>query len=149
MDTDLDSLATALYVAIDDLLIDHPDWAPARPAVGFAPKTSDSEIITLAVLAALLGHDCERGFIRWAKKHLTPWFANIPNQPGYNKRLRKLTDVMGLVQAALAAGPARQPNAPTWPGGPSMGIARPTPATFGGCASTWCARSRDCRSCSL
>ncbi|MDR3359723.1 MAG: IS982 family transposase [Bifidobacteriaceae bacterium] len=103
MDTDLDSLATALYVTVDDLLIDHPDWAPERPPGGIVPKTTDSEIITLAVIAALLGHDCERGFIRWAKKHLTPWFPNIPNQPGYNKRLRKLIDVMGLVQAALAA----------------------------------------------
>jgi hypothetical protein len=102
MDTDLDSLATAVYVTVDDLLIEHPGWAPRRPKGGIAPKTSDSEIITLAVIAALLGRDCERGFIRWAKKHLAPWFPRIPNQPGYNKRLRALIDTMGLVQAALA-----------------------------------------------
>jgi hypothetical protein len=103
MDTDLDALATTLYVTVDDLLIDNPGWAPDRPPGSIAPRTSDSEIITLAVLAALLGHDSERGFIRWARKHLASWFPNIPNQPGYNKRLRKLVDTMGLVQAALAA----------------------------------------------
>ncbi|MDR2453073.1 MAG: hypothetical protein LBD51_00610 [Bifidobacteriaceae bacterium] len=50
MDTDLDTLATTLHVTIDDLLKDHPEWAPPRPAEGFAPKTTDSELITVAVL---------------------------------------------------------------------------------------------------
>jgi hypothetical protein len=36
MNTDLDALATALYVTIDDLLIAHPEWRPERPAVGIA-----------------------------------------------------------------------------------------------------------------
>ncbi len=34
VDTDLDTLATALYVSVDDLLKDHPDQLPERPAVG-------------------------------------------------------------------------------------------------------------------
>ena len=37
MDADLDTLATALYVKIDDLLKAAPQWAPARPPVGIAP----------------------------------------------------------------------------------------------------------------
>ena len=44
MDADLDTLATALYVKIDDLLKAAPEWAPARPAVGIAPKLSDAEL---------------------------------------------------------------------------------------------------------
>ena len=38
MNPDLDTLATRLYVTIDDVLIDHPEWAPERPTVGIAPK---------------------------------------------------------------------------------------------------------------
>ena len=38
MNPDLDTLATRLYVTIDDLLIEHPLWAPERPVVGIAPK---------------------------------------------------------------------------------------------------------------
>ena len=38
MNPDLDTLATALYVRIDDLLAAHPEWAPLRPAVGIAPE---------------------------------------------------------------------------------------------------------------
>ena len=51
MDADLDTLATALYVKIDDLLKDAPQLAPWRPAVGIAPKLSDAELVTLAVHA--------------------------------------------------------------------------------------------------
>ena len=42
MNTDLDALAIRLYVTIDDLLIDHPDWAPERPTVGIEPKLTDA-----------------------------------------------------------------------------------------------------------
>ena len=56
VDTDLDTLATALYVTTDDLLIAHPERVPARPRVGIAPKISDAEVLTLAVMQALLGY---------------------------------------------------------------------------------------------
>lgn len=36
MNPDLDTLATRLYVTIYDLLFDHPEWAPERPAIGIA-----------------------------------------------------------------------------------------------------------------
>lgn len=34
MNANLDTLATTLYVRIDDALKDHPEWAPERPAIG-------------------------------------------------------------------------------------------------------------------
>ena len=34
MGPDLDTLATALYVTTDDLLIQYPGWAPERPWSG-------------------------------------------------------------------------------------------------------------------
>ncbi|MDR2378429.1 MAG: hypothetical protein LBD70_03245, partial [Bifidobacteriaceae bacterium] len=102
MDTDLDTLATALYVTIDDLLKDHPEWAPPRPAEGSAPRTTDSESITVAVLGALLGHTNERRWVRVARQHLTGHFPNIPGQSGYNKRLRKLAETINWVRDQLA-----------------------------------------------
>ena len=88
MNPDLDTLATRLYVTIDDLLIDHPEWAPERPMVGIAPKLTDAELVTLAVMQALLGFTSEARFIRHAHAHLRPWFPYLPERPGYNKRLR-------------------------------------------------------------
>ena len=61
MNADLDTLATALYVTIDDDLANHPEWAPERPTVGIAPKLSDAELLTLAVLQALLGSRLKPG----------------------------------------------------------------------------------------
>ncbi|MCW2901189.1 MAG: transposase [Streptosporangiaceae bacterium] len=54
MDADLDTLATALYVRTDDLLKAAPERAPARPVVGIAPRMTDAELVTLAVMQALL-----------------------------------------------------------------------------------------------
>ena len=102
MNPDLDTLATALYVRIDDLLIAHPEWAPERPAAGIAPRLSDAELVTLAVLSALLGFDSEARFVRWAKAHLQPWFPHLPQRPGYNKRLRRSGTLMQHVIDALA-----------------------------------------------
>ena len=56
MDTDLDTLATALYVTCDDLLVSRPEHAPYRPESGFEPAMTDAELITLAVMSALLGY---------------------------------------------------------------------------------------------
>lgn len=101
MNPELDTLATRLYVTIDDLLLEHPEWAPERPAIGIAPKLSDAELITLAVIQALLGFTSEARFIRHAKTHLTPWFPYLPKRPGYNKRLRNSGQLFHHVIAAL------------------------------------------------
>ena len=60
MDADLDTLVTAMYVRADDLLKTCPEWAPWRPA-GIFPRISDAELVTLAVMQALLGSSPRRG----------------------------------------------------------------------------------------
>ncbi|MBU3062549.1 hypothetical protein KO481_29335 [Nocardia sp. NEAU-G5] len=55
MDNEINTLVTALYVTTDDLLKARPDLAPQRPAVGFAPRLTGAELVTLAVMLALLG----------------------------------------------------------------------------------------------
>lgn len=102
MDTDLDALATELYVTIDDLLADHPDWQPVRPTVGIAPRLSDAELLTLAVIQALLGFTSEHRFIRYAHAHLRPWFAYLPQRAAYNKRLRAAGTMMQHIIEILA-----------------------------------------------
>ena len=92
-DADFDTLATALYVRTDDLLKASPDRAPWRPKVGIAPKISDAELITLAVMQALLGHTSEARWLRYTRSHLQHLFRYLPKQPGYNKRLRRLPPI--------------------------------------------------------
>jgi hypothetical protein len=102
VDADLDTLATALYVCVDDLLISHPERAPWRPRVGIAPKLLDAELLTLAVLQALLGFTSEAHWLRFAGTRLRHLFPYLPGQPGYNKRLRKSTATLTWLIGALA-----------------------------------------------
>jgi hypothetical protein len=100
---DLDTLATALYVRTDDLLKEAPDLAPRRPRIGFAPELTDAELVTLAVMQALLGYTSEARWIRYARRHLGHLFRYLPHQPGYNKRLRRATALITTMIRRLAA----------------------------------------------
>ena len=102
MDADLDTLATALYVSTDELLKRHPERSPYRPPVGWRPAITDAEMVTLAVMQALLGFTSEARWLRYARAHLHGYFPYLPGQPGYNKRLRALSATLAWLTAALA-----------------------------------------------
>jgi hypothetical protein len=102
VDADLDTLATALYARTDDLLKAAPERRPWRPAVGITPRLSDAELVTLAVLQALLGFTSEARWLRFAAEQLRPLFPYLPGQPGYNKRLRRLAGTLTWLIRQLA-----------------------------------------------
>src|SRR6266705_5174845 len=77
---------------------DRPHLAPWRPAIGIAPKLTDAELVTLAVMQALLGFTSEARWLRHASRHLRHLFPYLPGQSGYNKRLRAAA---GLLQRAI------------------------------------------------
>ena len=106
MTTNLDTLATALYVKTDDLLKESPQLAPRRPDTGIGPKLSDAELVTLAVMQALLGFTSEARWLRHARAHLRHLFPYLPQQPGYNKRLRAAGFLIRHCIRVLAAGTA-------------------------------------------
>jgi hypothetical protein len=103
VDVDLDTLATALYVKIDELLQQAPQLAPWRPTVGIAPKLSDAELVTLAVMQALLGFTSEARWLRHADHHLRHLFPYLPRQAGYNKRLRGAAMLLRHAIRAIAS----------------------------------------------
>jgi len=80
--TNLDTLVTALYVKIDD------DRARAARLPGRPPKLSHSELLCLALMQAMLGFHSEARWLRYARTHCNDMFPFIPQDPGYNKRLR-------------------------------------------------------------
>jgi hypothetical protein len=101
--TEIDTLATALYVRTDDLLKESPQLAPERPAVGLSPQLSDAELVTLAVMQALLGFTSEARWVRHARAHLRHLFPYLPQQSGYNKRLRAARGLVRHCTRVLAA----------------------------------------------
>jgi len=101
--TDMDTLATALYVRTDDLLKESPQLAPWRPEAGIGPQLSDAELVTLAMMQALLGYTSEAQWMRYAHAHLRHLFPYLPRQPGYNKRLRRAAALIRQCIRVLAA----------------------------------------------
>lgn len=86
MDADPDTLATALYVRVDDLLKNRPERVPARSPGEFPPRLSDAELVTLAVMQALTGHTSEARWLRFASKRLrrgTPVVTRPPTRPSH------------------------------------------------------------------
>jgi hypothetical protein len=98
----MNTLATALYVKIDEALKASPGLAPWRPKVGIKPTLSDAEVVTLAVMSMLLGHVSERRWLRYARAHLAGMFPYLPGQSGYNKRLRAVSGLVAHMIGMLA-----------------------------------------------
>jgi hypothetical protein len=85
----IETLATALYVKVDDMLKDWPDLRLPRPAATTPVTLSDAELLTMAVMSALLGFTSERRWLRYVDGFLAGMFPRRIGQSGYNKRLRK------------------------------------------------------------
>ena len=95
MRADLDTLVTALYVWVDDLL-------PKRSGPGCPPTLSDAEIIALAVAQVFLDCPNDRKFLALARWRLGHLFPVLIKQPGYNKRVRALAPQILSIINALA-----------------------------------------------
>lgn len=91
--TNLDTLVTALYVKIDD------EWAGIARLPGRPPKLSHSELLYLAVVQAILGFHSEARWLRYVRARHHDMFPFVPQDPGYNKRLRAaLSQIKRLIR---------------------------------------------------
>jgi hypothetical protein len=98
----LNTLLTTLYVLLTDRVL--PDLGydrtskPGRKAI-----LSDAELLCLVVAQHLLhGHSSESRWVRYARTHLSGLFPGIPQQSGYNKRVRAAGTLISAVITALA-----------------------------------------------
>jgi hypothetical protein len=93
MTASLETLVIAAYVFADELVI---------PRSGPAGLTSDPELMALAVAQAAMGIPSDRQFLGLIAKRLPGWFPHLPDQSQFNRRLRRLTPWLSLVQLRLA-----------------------------------------------
>jgi hypothetical protein len=104
---ELNTLLTTLYVLLTDRVL--PDLGVSRDRrPGRKPGLSDAELLCLAVAQQLLGYSSETRWIRYARTHLTGMFPGIPQQSGYNKRLRAAGTLISATITALAK------DTPSW-----------------------------------
>ena len=101
MPPDLDALLTALYVYVDDSL-------PARSGAGRPPRTTDPELICLAVAQVVLDCHSDRQFLAIAAGRLQHLFPIRPKLSGYHQRVRRLAPQIAQALAMLATEVAGQ-----------------------------------------
>lgn len=93
MTASLETLVVAAYV-----------FADARPIPRPGPegKITDAELIALAVAQAAMGESSDRKFLGMVAYRLEGWFAHLPDQTQYNRRLRRLVPQIAAAQLAVA-----------------------------------------------
>jgi hypothetical protein len=139
---------------------------PGDTVLRIAPQLTDAELVTLAMMQAMLGFTSEARWLRHARVHLRHLFPYLPQQPGYNKRLRKAAELLRRVTRILATSTSAWSD-DVWTvdstpvecgrsretvkrsdlaGWASTATAPVTAASSGACGCTWCAPSRACPS---
>jgi Transposase DDE domain len=95
--TDLDTLLTALYVLVDDHVIDS-----GPPRRGHPKRLADAELVCLAVAQVLLGARSEHHWLRMCYGRLGHLFPYLPKQPGYHKRVKAAAPLICKTMLFLA-----------------------------------------------
>ena len=98
---DPETCLIALYVEVDTFCKVHvPEPAPKR--VGRPPSLCVSEIVTLAIFGQWAEFRSERGFARWAERHLRELFPRLPHRSQVNRLQRQHLPV--IIACALHLG---------------------------------------------
>lgn len=92
-------LCLHVFVPVDDLY--RQVAAPYDRRPGPRSTFSDSEVITVTLLAELLGLDTETGVLAYLDRHHRALFPHLPERSRFNRRRRQLTEATNRVRAGL------------------------------------------------
>jgi hypothetical protein len=93
MSASLETLVVAAYVFAASFSIPRP---------GPPGRVTDPELVALAVAQAATGLCSDRQFLGTIGRLLPGWFPRLPDQPQYNRRLRRLTPWITRTQLMVA-----------------------------------------------
>ena len=99
MITDFDDLCLWTYVIVDDMLI---KLAPLLRRPGPCPNCSDSELITMILVAECKGWDIETELLSEFSQHPN-LFPILPCQSRFNRRRRNLGTIINQIRRMLLA----------------------------------------------
>jgi hypothetical protein len=83
---EVDTFLTTLYVMVDDFCM---LALPPAPHPGLQAALSRSEVVTLALFGQWQGFGSERGFYRYAQRHLRAAFPSLPTREQYHRQVRQ------------------------------------------------------------
>jgi hypothetical protein len=70
---------------------------------GFAPRLSDSEVITMEIVGEFLGHEGDEGIWEYFRRHWAAWFPGLGNRSTFVRQAANLWRVKQLLQERLIA----------------------------------------------
>lgn len=89
-------LCTAVYVLVDDLYQAHVQPLDQRP--GPRADCTDSEVLTIALVAELIGLDEETAMLGYLRRNHATLFPLLPERSRYNRRRRALGEALNLIR---------------------------------------------------
>ena len=95
---DSDTFLTTLYVMIDDFCKGH---LSPEPRGGAPASLTRSEVLTLALFGQWQRFPSERGFYRYAQRHLRGAFPTLPDRSQFNRLLRQQQDALVAFSLSL------------------------------------------------
>ena len=105
MEIDLDTFLVTVYTVVDDLY--QAQFAAQKDPRGCQGRLSDSEVLSLTVLAQWHPSRSERAFLRFVRRYWREYFPRLTSQSAFNRRAREMSGVLlalgPAVDAALAA----------------------------------------------
>ncbi len=92
-------LCTYVYVIVDELY--QLVVAPHDHRPGYRSEFSDSEVITLTLVAELVGLDEEQAFLAYVRRNHHARFPRLPERSRYHRRRRALTEAINRIRGAI------------------------------------------------
>ena len=89
---DVDTFLTTLYVMVDDFC---KTSLPCEEHPGPQARLSRSEVLTLAIFGQWQTFGSERGFDRYARRHLRAAFPQVPTREQLNRHIRQQHNALG------------------------------------------------------
>ncbi len=97
----LDDFIIRIYCLIDLTLKNLMSTQKLRQR-GFEPHLSDSEIMTMEIVAEFLGIDTDKGAWEYFTQHWQDWFPALGSRANYAKQAANLWNIVQHIQALLA-----------------------------------------------
>ena len=112
MELDVTTFLTTVYCIVDDLYQAH--FAPAKPRrPGTRAEMSDSEVLTVTILAQWQPNRSERAFLTYVRRHWRGDFPRLLTQSAFHRRARDLCGVLSRLGPLVAR--TLRPTLPTPP----------------------------------
>lgn len=97
----LDEFIIAVFCCIESLLQEVQSAYPGRQR-GFAPRLSDSEVLTMETVGEFLGIDAEKQIWHYFRRHWLPWFPRLGSRSSFVRQAANLWCSKQLLQEKLA-----------------------------------------------